>query len=824
MSQYTLGVHLQILLAVGLAVFCYCLVLGCILCCRRRKNVSSQDKEAAFLSSHPAETVTVTLTPSPCAQPVKQQYEELDGDVLEFPSFKSSSSPSEDDAAALPFDPSPTRSAELVHSAGSFFPMRRLSSPAVPCTLSKPQSHGRASLPSLTKLSLVSKSRRAMGRRSTVSSESFLYSESSRLSAAAAKAPTQQHQPSGSQYGSNSLSIHTKPAPLLHFSLLFSSACATLLVNILGLSGANRRRSGVFVRASLPPLCPSPQQIASRRRSFSPDLQSQSFVLQVGSVEELRTCTLRLAVYSRDFSGLREAVLGVVELSCEQMDWEPDITTTYTRQLTPTKSKLKKSVSSQETLGHRRSLVGVPRALGQLFILLQYQTLAQRVKVMVRKAENLAKLTRIPGAADHYVVINLRQDGKVIGTKETKGVSGPNPVWNAPFLFDLPPGDITQLPLVFEFIIMQGRLYTKSSVLGCVVIGSDAPEPGQAHWKEMCSRVVAAAFFACAKCALGTCSPLDAVADQRSAGGSPAGRLVNGRSSLSVRRGDMGQLYGATLLPFGALCVVFLWESGASSIRTTLAVDTSRAECPESKILTVEYPCVRAGGKNSTCFRRKCCEGFRFVMGQCIPESVDVCAASPCEQQCTDNFGRVVCTCYPGYRFDRERHRSHKSPYCLDIDECALSGSSECDHECVNTVGSFLCRCRSGYVLAADQRSCIPVHNLSSSGKSDTSMSAGTCSFTCQDFMNMKNSLLQLKLRLGNTQSPNQVPGLANSSDKPSLGRTGKGPDSPCLPGLPGPSGAPGVPGNVEIKCYTQYVFIFIYIYIYLKKIVFKLK
>lgn len=56
------------------------------------------------------------------------------------------------------------------------------------------------------------------------------------------------------------------------------------------------------------------------------------------------------------------------------------------------------SVSSQETLGHRKSSVCVPRALGQLFILLQYQTLAQRIKVMVRKAENLAKLTRIPGA------------------------------------------------------------------------------------------------------------------------------------------------------------------------------------------------------------------------------------------------------------------------------------------------------------------------------------------------------------------------------------------------------------------------------------------
>uniref|UniRef100_UPI0037E8D3F3 synaptotagmin-4 n=1 Tax=Semicossyphus pulcher TaxID=241346 RepID=UPI0037E8D3F3 len=488
MSQYTLPVHLQILLAVGLAVFCYCLVLGCILCCRRKKSVSSEDKEAVYLSPHRAERVTVTLTPSPCTQPVKQQYEELDGDVLEFPSSKSSSSPSEDDLPALPFDPSPNRSAELVQSPGSSFPLRRLSTPVVPCSPSKRPTHGRASLPSLTKLSLVSKSRRAVGRRSTVSGESFLYSESSQLTAGAARASTQQGEPGQSQYGSNTLCVPSKPAPLLHFSLLFSSTCGTLSINILGLSGASRRRSGVFVRASLPPLCPSPQQVASRRRSLSPDLHSQSFVLQVGSEEELRTCTLRLAVYSRDFSGLREAALGVVELPCEHMEWEPDTTTTYTRQLIPTKSKLKKSASSQEALGHRKSSVCVPRALGQLFILLQYQSLANRIKVMIRKAENLAKLTRIPGAPDHYVVINLRQDGKVIGTKETKGASGPNPVWNAPFLFDLPPGDITQLPLTLEFIVMQGRLYTKSSILGRVLIGGDVSETGQGHWKEMCSR------------------------------------------------------------------------------------------------------------------------------------------------------------------------------------------------------------------------------------------------------------------------------------------------------------------------------------------------
>nr|XP_057945696.1 collagen and calcium-binding EGF domain-containing protein 1-like isoform X2 [Doryrhamphus excisus] len=229
----------------------------------------------------------------------------------------------------------------------------------------------------------------------------------------------------------------------------------------------------------------------------------------------------------------------------------------------------------------------------------------------------------------------------------------------------------------------------------------------------------------------------------------------------------MGHVHGGTLLVFCAVCAALMWNSGASSIRTTHGPDTSR---------------------------RRCCEGFRFVMGQCIPESVDVCAASPCEQQCTDHFGRVVCTCYPGYRFDRERHRNHKSPYCLDIDECEQSGSISgvCDHECVNTAGSFLCRCHSGYILAPDQRSCIAVHNLSSSGKSDTLMGAATCSFTCQEFTDMKNSLLQLKLRMANTQ----VPDLANRSDKPPVGRPGKGPDNTGRPGLPGPPGPPGVPGH----------------------------
>lgn len=340
-------VHVQILLAVGLAVLCYALLLGCIFCCRKRR-ISSKDKEAVLSSPPPAERVSLTLTRPLSVQPVKQQYEELDGDVLEFPSSKSSSPPSEDDLTALPFDTSPDGSAASKRPPRSLFPTRRLSTPALPCSPCKAAAHGRPSLPSLipSKLSFVSKPCRVMGRRSTVSGESLIHSESSPLTAGAASAPTQQGEACPPQYGSNSLSVSSKPAPLLHFSMLFSSASGTLMVNILGLSGDSRRRSGVFVRVSLPPLYPSPQQRPPRRRSLSPDLHSQSFVLQVGSVEELRTCTLRLAVHSRDFSGLREASLGEVELPCEQMVWKPDTITTHTRQLSPSKSKLKKVYES----------------------------------------------------------------------------------------------------------------------------------------------------------------------------------------------------------------------------------------------------------------------------------------------------------------------------------------------------------------------------------------------------------------------------------------------------------------------------------------------
>uniref|UniRef100_A0A452IXT5 EGF-like domain-containing protein n=1 Tax=Gopherus agassizii TaxID=38772 RepID=A0A452IXT5_9SAUR len=166
--------------------------------------------------------------------------------------------------------------------------------------------------------------------------------------------------------------------------------------------------------------------------------------------------------------------------------------------------------------------------------------------------------------------------------------------------------------------------------------------------------------------------------------------------------------------------------------------------------------------------RRKCCEGYRFVMGQCILESVDVCANFPCEQQCTDNFGRVLCTCFPGYRFDRERHKTHLHPYCLDIDECVESGGAVCDQLCTNTPGSYRCHCQPGYYIASDGTTCLK----SSNGES-TLMGTRSCSITCEEFTSMKQTVSQLRHKKG---SPGAV-----------------GPPGP--PGTPGPRGDMGPMG-----------------------------
>ncbi|NWU40425.1 CCBE1 protein, partial [Hylia prasina] len=228
-----------------------------------------------------------------------------------------------------------------------------------------------------------------------------------------------------------------------------------------------------------------------------------------------------------------------------------------------------------------------------------------------------------------------------------------------------------------------------------------------------------------------------------------------------------------------------------------------REVCSENKIATTRYPCLKPTGELTTCFRKKCCKGYKFVLGQCIPEDYDVCAEAPCEQQCTDNFGRVLCTCYPGYRYDRERHRNREKPYCLDIDECATSNGTLCSQICVNTVGSYRCECHEGYVREEDGRTCTKGDKGSGNcflsavlpEKSENVAKPGTCCASCKEFHQIKQTVLQLKQKVA--LLPNNAADLSKQiTGEKVLASNAYIPGPPGQPGQPGPPGAPGPKGS----------------------------
>lgn len=256
--------------------------------------------------------------------------------------------------------------------------------------------------------------------------------------------------------------------------------------------------------------------------------------------------------------------------------------------------------------------------------------------------------------------------------------------------------------------------------------------------------------------------------------------------------------YSGTGSPLGLVLVAVLLTLGTPTTFREEREDADREECSENNIATTKYPCVKTTGELTTCYRKKCCEGFKFVLGQCIPEDYDVCTGAPCEQQCTDHFGRVVCTCYPGYRYDRERHRNREKPYCLDIDECANNNETMCSQICVNTPGSYRCECQRGFYLENDGKSCTRGERATLFEKSDNVMKEGTCSATCEDFHQMKITVLQLKQKIAMLPNNADVSKQLTNEKKLTTHPFLPGPPGPPGPaGSPGPKGSPGPPGQM---------------------------
>ncbi|XP_057692932.1 uncharacterized protein syt18b isoform X2 [Corythoichthys intestinalis] len=456
-----LEVHLQVLLLVGLVTFCLCLLTGCVLCWWQSGICCEEDKE----SMTSPESVTLEPPSSVPPSPSPLQYNELDGDTLDYPSTFSSPAAFEERFTSWSFS-SQTRSAsERKEHPKTFFSLRRLSNPP----LYKPIDSSHTSLPSFPKL--LSK---ALQRRCTVTGDSTgrLYTEHCRLSSASPSTPEEPIPLVSLDYGSNASCAPSTPH--LNFTMLFSPDRQTLTITILSLRGSSQKLEDVSVRACLQPLHPRYVH-ASNNGGLT-----QVTLLNVSSAEELQRSTLKIAVYIGDTHGLTGNKLGELQAECWGRDWDTQREIHFTKEIQSSKRVAKKSATYQD-VQMCKGLSCPP----QIFILLHFNPHTHQIKVAVLRADNLENLVHTSTAPDYQVVIKLHNGGLMISSRETKGASFA--VWNSYFLFDLPPGDIHQLPLMLEFIIMQSHTRSQCKVLGRVVIGAEAADAGRAHWRDVCN-------------------------------------------------------------------------------------------------------------------------------------------------------------------------------------------------------------------------------------------------------------------------------------------------------------------------------------------------
>lgn len=308
-----------------------------------------QDKDPVTSAPGHAEPVTFAQSPPPSAVTTasRQQYEELDGDILDYPSTFTSPAPSVREFSSQPFTHHNQADSEQQEQPKSYFSLRRLSTPPLSSPLYKPIDPSHVSLPSFPKLGLLAKTCKALQRRCTVTGDSVSYRERSRLTSPGSVShtmPEEQIPLAPLSYGSSlSCKQPMSPKPCLHFTMAFSPEQQTLAVTVLSLSGTPYRLEDVSVLCSLLPLHPCPIQ-ACVQTGLSPEPHSLVLHLKVSSVKELQRCTFRTAVYSREPHSQRGTLLGEAEAECGGKDWTAEYPLHFTKELNPNKRKLRKVV------------------------------------------------------------------------------------------------------------------------------------------------------------------------------------------------------------------------------------------------------------------------------------------------------------------------------------------------------------------------------------------------------------------------------------------------------------------------------------------------
>jgi len=231
-----------------------------------------------------------------------------------------------------------------------------------------------------------------------------------------------------------------------------------------------------------------------------------------------------------------------------------------------------------------------------------------------------------------------------------------------------------------------------------------------------------------------------------------------------------------------------LGEIAAASTKDVLS-------CPGNQIIKTRARCqAETNGPWVDCFRDSCCPGYTLLAGRCLPDTEDPCSPKYglCEQQCSMFFGRVVCTCFKGYEFNKTKHGLGILPACQDIDECNIN-NGDCESTCNNSLGGRECSCPDGKILAPDLTSCI----TDDTTDEDTNLGQFSAAFrpkaSYQKMNRLQSTVDGLEERFRALNMAIKLYSFAGGAPGP---EGPKGPPGPAGPrGFPGPTGE-GQGGN----------------------------
>ncbi|KAK3599369.1 hypothetical protein CHS0354_009872, partial [Potamilus streckersoni] len=270
-----------------------------------------------------------------------------------------------------------------------------------------------------------------------------------------------------------SVNKHEEKEPEIVLTMHHDNGENVLRVRVISISGMSHKseESHVFFNLILLPSkrgnCKSGVYKISDTTTIEED-----FIFPKISMDDIDKSVLKITVFVRsNLKKPKDVTFGDAYIQCcgSPMDC---ITPVCCKVLTSNRRWRRKSTSFKLMV----------QELGSLLILLEYQPQGKRIKVLLRKAFNIPKSDRKIGQPGHYVIINLLQDNKVIESKVSRPIAGYNPIWNQPYLFTI--NNDNMVGYSMEFVLMRGRLYTKDSVIGHVILGDKSSPIGQRHWQS----------------------------------------------------------------------------------------------------------------------------------------------------------------------------------------------------------------------------------------------------------------------------------------------------------------------------------------------------